>query len=67
MKNLWMSAWLSAANAAGGTARNHVLAEISKTQTKMFEDWYKACSDAWLAMWFPTFFAPEKTKNRKRR
>ncbi|WP_164555266.1 hypothetical protein [Paracoccus haematequi] len=48
-----MSAWLSAANSAAATARGQIMAETSKTQTRMLQDWQRAWTDAWFAMWFP--------------
>lgn len=53
MKNPWMSAWLSAANSMTGAARGQIVAEMSKAQTRMIQDWQRVCMDAWLRPWLP--------------
>ena len=52
MKNPWMSAWLSAANTMTGPAHGAIMAEMSKTQTRMIQDWQRAWLDTWMGMWF---------------
>lgn len=53
MKNPWMSAWLSIANTAAGPVRGAMLAEMSKAQTRLIQDWQRAWIDAYMAFWFP--------------
>lgn len=49
MKNPYMSAWLSAANQIAAPARGQMMAEASKMQTQMMNEWQKAV----MQMWFP--------------
>lgn len=53
MKNPWMSAWLSAANSINGAVRNQMLAEFSKTQSRVIKDWQNAWVQTWIEIWFP--------------
>ncbi|MCF3974041.1 hypothetical protein [Paracoccus salsus] len=53
MKNPMMSAWLSAANSVVGVARGQMMAEFSRTQTQMMQEWQRAWMAAWVGMWLP--------------
>lgn len=53
MKNPWMSAWLSAANSMTGAARGQAMAEMSKAQTQMMQEWQRANMQIWQSMMMP--------------
>lgn len=48
-KNPFMSAWLSAANKAGNTARGHASAATNANAKRAQKD----VMNAWMSMWFP--------------
>lgn len=54
MKNPWLSAYLSAANTVTNAARGQMMAEFSKAQTQMMQDWQRMWIDAAVQIWFPT-------------
>ena len=66
MKNPWMSMWLSAANSVAGPIRNRMMAEFSKTQRAMLQEWQRAWMDAWMSSWQGALI-PVEAKPRKKR
>jgi hypothetical protein len=64
MRNPWMSAWLSAANAWSGAARGFWTAELRRQQTAMMNELTREMIRFWTGAWMlPP--APRRERNRR--
>ncbi len=63
MKNPWMSAWLSAANAWSGAARGKTCSEARRAQ----EAWLAETNRRLVELWFPAALRPQPRPVRARR
>ena len=55
MKNPWMSAWLSTANALTGAARGRAYSETRRAQ----EAWLAETNRRMMSLWFPGLAQPK--------